>query len=76
MALKDWKKVEGHNEWINHNGKRTSVSYVLNGEHKGEYDVTIGSELSDRGTRRVLLEKHFSTQQKAIKFAKSYMKSH
>ena len=76
MALKDWKKGEGHNEWTNSDGKRVSISYVLNGEHKGEYDFTLGSELTENGTRKVLFEKHFIKQNHAIKFARAYMRSH
>ena len=75
-GLKCWKKEKGHNGWTNQEGKRVSISYVLNGEHKGEYDVTLGSELMERGTRKVLLEKHFGTQTKALRHANSYMRKH
>ena len=76
-GLKCWRKVKGHNEWLNKlNNKRVSVSYVLNGQYKGKYDFTLGGKLTERGTRKILLEKHLNNQPQAHKFAKSYMRKH
>lgn len=76
MALKDWKKVKGHNEWINIRGNRTSVSFILNGENKGKYSFMVGSSLDERNQRKVLLERNFDSQSEALAYAKNYMRTH
>ena len=78
--LKDWKKGNGY-RWYNKKDKRYIVlTHALNGLHEGSVGVEIRINKGN-GYSRVIKEKYFgkdnnTNTERAIKFAKQYMRKH
>ena len=80
MAIKDWKKGEGH-RWYNRKDRRYIVlTGALNGLHEGEVGIDVREEEED-GFSSILEEKYFgkdnkTNTQRAINWAMQYMRTH
>jgi len=71
MALKDWKKV-GKEQW-NKNFVNLSIE-PLNDKYVMGWKYIL--DVYDRNDDKTILYKYFKTKQQALKYAKSYMKTH
>ena len=72
MALKDWKKIKRKKEWRNIHipSIRIYISYLWK-----TWVFTI-ERLKEKAPRRRIINYSFNSKEKALKFAKAYMKKH
>ena len=70
MALKDWKKIMMKDEWLNTTKKYHSI-IIVDKNTSGNWNFIVGSASGNRECKRM-----FKTKSQALKFAKSYMRTH
>ncbi len=70
MATKDWKKLRGENMWAN-KSTRGLIGLVRNANK--DHVVTVGRGNWDNNSRDI---GKFKTKAQALKFARTYMRSH
>ena len=70
MALKDWKRA-GKDSWQSINQHKANQSIDIDNDNS----ITIATHLYN-GDSRITIEKSFKTKSQALRFAKSYMRTH